>query len=777
MSVNSMMDFFVKTLSVISVFLLTLGLMGLITEEACCEYITEVVEGYYVEAPNGNNLYVKVIRPHRQTYGEQRFPCVIYVPDSLNAGVDLTGLIASEGYIEVFYNPEGRGSANPSQGVEDYHGTDHQDDLKAMIEYIHEYNQCRHNNVMIAAYGDGMAAAAGCLSRYQDLEVKCLIDIEGSLGSYTTLGDPWLLDTDSTNNRTEDYYAMYGHYSTAMDTSQGNLDWWSNREALNFTCSIRSRYLRLQAEWDGRQPPNASWPGFYYPPDWYQGKHAVDLCNAMCGGPCPWVRVNLEDLGNPVGQVFDSLSMPVYYTGTLDTSNIKSAIREMAAMDPISPNVPEVWAMDLDEAAILWWEYDELFTIDYWQVYRAIFGSVDPLTIIATVTDTFYFDTNVDNGVTYWYRIRATNSQSYTGGFSVSIYLRPHPPELYLPMMIHDSDRLGNGNTLVTDGGFIGPGTSGGVFEITPEGECVWFVQGSLKAAHNGDLLADHSVIISDTKNDRVVIMDSLGNIIWNTDDLTLSDGSHLNYPNDANWIEATDTRLITDRDNHRIFEIDAVGNVVWQFGVTGVPGNDDTHITAPHNADRLPNGNTIFSDSENNRILEVTPAGQIVWQYSTGLSWPRDGDRLANGNTLIVDTHHNRIIEVDSLGSMVWEFSEGIQIPYDANRLPNGNTLISTRNVVFEVTTAGDRVWQYPFDGLTMPEELMVSIVGTDVELDWKMVVGAARYFIYTDDEPITSSIGLTPIGNTTVTYYTVSGIAQSELKKFFAVTAWNSQ
>lgn len=771
------MGHFVKVLAKISILLVILGFLALTTNDAYCDYVTEVVEGYYAEAPNGSDLYVKVVRPQRLLYANHRFPCIIYVPDSLNAGVDLMSLIASEGYIEVFYNPEGRGSANPSQGVENYHGTNHQDDLKAMIEYIHEYTQCWHNNVMIAAYGDGMAAAAGCLSRHPDLEVKCLIDIEGSSGSYTTLGDPWLLDSDPANDCTDDYYAMYGHYSTTMDTTQANRTWWANREALNFIDGVRSRYLRLQAEWDCRQPPNASYPSFYYPPDWYQGKHAVDLCNAACGGCCPWVRINLNDLGNSVGQTYDSLSLPTYYTGTLDTSHIKAAIREMAAMDPISPDVPEVWATDMDEANLLWWENDELFTIDYWEVYRTIYGSVTPLTLVDTVTDSFYLDTDVDNGVTYWYRIRATNTQGYTGGYSVSIYLRPHPPDLYLPMLVQDCDRLENGNTLVTDGGFIGPGTSGGVFEITPEGECVWHMQGSVKAAHNGDLLPCHSVIISDTKNDRVVIMDSLGNITWNTDDLTLSDGSHLNYPNDANMIEPGGTRLITDRDNHRIFEIDAVGNVVWQFGVTGVPGCDDTHIRAPHNGDRLPNGNTIFSDSENNRILEVTPDGQIVWQYSTGLSWPRDGDRLDNGNTLIVDTHHNRIVEVDSLGSLVWEFSEGIQIPYDADRLDNGNTLISTRNELFEVTPAGVRVWQYPFEGLTTPQNLTIFLNGVNVELDWKMVVNATRYYIYTDDEPIMSILGLTPIGNSTVTYYTVPDAAQSAMKKFYAVVAWNSQ
>jgi len=759
---------------IVAVFSLLLGLwVGAIYGQ----YTTQTTQGYLAEAPNGNDLYVKVIRPNSNLYPGQTFPCVIHVPDSLSPGGNRSALIASEGYVEIYYNPEGRGVTYPSQGTENYHGTNHQDDVKAIVDYAHQLDQVIDNNVIIAAYGDGIADASGCLARYPQLEVKCLIDVEGSSGSYTTLADPWILDSNPANDRTTGYYAMYGHYSTTMDTSATNRTWWSTREALSFIGSIHCRYLRLQAQWDGRQPPNQTYPGFYYPPRWYPGKHAIDLSNAACQGTSPWVRINLSDLGNPVGQLYDSLSSPIFYSGRMDTARVKAAIREIAAMEPLSPVAPFAWIVDRDAGAFLWWDDDSTMTIDHWEVYRALWNTPNPLVLIASPTDTFYNDTGLENGQTYWYRVKAVNSQGLISDYSIICYARPHPPDIFLPMVMMEVARLDNGNTLVTDGGFIGPGWSGGVFELTPAGNCVWFVQRTIRWAHNGDMLPGHHVIISDTKNDRVVIMDSLENIVWNTDDISFSDGSHLNYPNDANMIDGSNNRLITDRDNHRVFEVDSIGNVVWQFGITGVPGNDNTHIRGPHNGDRLSNGNTIFSDSENNRILEVNQAGQIIWQYTSGLSWPRDADRLDNGNTLIVDTNHNRIIEVNSSGTIVWQYSQGVQIPYDADRLLNGNTLISTRTKILEVTTAGNTVWQYPPAGLTSPSDVTISLVGSDVYLAWKMVVNATRYYVYSDDEPITSTTGLTPVGNTTVTHIILPGVVPNNPKWFFVVTAWNNQ
>ena len=353
-------------------------------------------------------------------------------------------------------------------------------------------------------------------------------------------------------------------------------------------------------------------------------------------------------------------------------------------------------------------------------------------------------------------------------------------PLLHRP---HDVDRLPNGHTLITDGGQAGgamgaqPGSGSKIIEVDAAGNVVWSFTQGLNWAHNADrrpttpnklgtpssnLQSPISnlqllTLISDTGHDRVIEIDATGNVVWNSDDVTLDDGSVLDYPNDANpalsganvWLP-DDHLLITDRDNHRVIEIARDGTIVWQSGETGVPGNDATHLSGPHNADRLSNGNTIVADSNNDRILEIAPDGSIVWQYPPlppapllppsspdGLShdgqrspteplsprsetfgdqecspapllpsslaplpldWPRDADRLSNGNTLITDSRHNRIIEVTPTGQVVWEYDD-LELPYDADRLSNGNTLISgsPSGGVVEVDFAGTIVWQYP--------------------------------------------------------------------------------
>ena len=291
-------------------------------------------------------------------------------------------------------------------------------------------------------------------------------------------------------------------------------------------------------------------------------------------------------------------------------------------------------------------------------------------------------------------------------------YSPTEPPAPMLPLRLpHDVDRLPNGHTMITDGGLgsIGPAgdrldepaTNHQVFEVDEAGQLAWRFAEGLDFAHNADRLAGGRVLISDTGHDRVLEIDSAGSTIWTTEAITLSDGSHLRYPNDANWLSGNHI-LITDRDNHRVIEIDRNGTIIWQFGETGVSADDATHLDGPHNADRLETGNTLVADSNNNRILEIQPDGTLAWEYApqgpAALTWPRDADRLANGNTLITDSRNNRIIEVTQAKDVVWRYG-GLGRPYDADRLPNHNTLISDcdRSRVIEVNPGGQIVWQYP--------------------------------------------------------------------------------
>jgi hypothetical protein len=285
------------------------------------------------------------------------------------------------------------------------------------------------------------------------------------------------------------------------------------------------------------------------------------------------------------------------------------------------------------------------------------------------------------------------------------------PPEILdKPLGI---ERLPNGNTLVTDGGgAYYTTTDAAILEVSSAGELVWQYVGEMAFPHSAERLPDGSTLVSDTTNDRVFRVDAAAGqarIIWSSDDWgdgtgTLSDGSHLHYPNDAELLaEHNGHLLITDRNNDRVIEVDEAGQIVWSYD----------QLTRPHNADRLANGHTMIANSEENIVLEVNMAGEIVWSYGGEgvLDWPRDADRLENGNTLITDSRGNRIVEVDADGQVVWSFT-GLALPYEADRLENGNTLIadnSHRRVIEVSPSAGQAqiVWSFRNLEETLPAAL----------------------------------------------------------------------
>ena len=83
----------------------------------------------------------------------------------------------------------------------------------------------------------------------------------------------------------------------------------------------------------------------------------------------------------------------------------------------------------------------------------------------------------------------------------------------------------------------------------------------------------------------------------------------------------AEDHLLVADSEDDRVVELDSDGEVVWAVGGSG-------RLDWPRDADRLPDGHTLIADSYNDRIVEVDSDGKIVWAVKTG-GLPYDADRL----------------------------------------------------------------------------------------------------------------------------------------------------
>ncbi len=272
-------------------------------------------------------------------------------------------------------------------------------------------------------------------------------------------------------------------------------------------------------------------------------------------------------------------------------------------------------------------------------------------------------------------------------------HLRGRPGMLNFPC---DVERLPNGNTLITDAGDeLGLGSQ--VIEVDAIGNLVWFFNEGLAFAHSAKRLENGNTLISDTTNNRIIEVTPAKEICFTSEDWgegsgTLSDGSHLDYPNDAHLVEG-DRLMLTDRNNDRCLITDRRGNILWEY-------SEDLHH--PHNCDLLPNGNVIIADSDNHRAMEVNPDKAIVWEYggtTDQLNWPRDADKLENGNVLCADSKNSRLVEVNRDGKVVWSYqADHFAMYYDADKLPNGNVLASDQfhRQIVEIDPFGNVVWQF---------------------------------------------------------------------------------
>ncbi|MFH0980409.1 MAG: hypothetical protein V2A79_02590 [Planctomycetota bacterium] len=265
----------------------------------------------WVTAPNGNQLYTRIVQPVPALYPGQRFPALMAIPGGTGAGAPLADnpgyrAFAASGFVVVVFNPEGRGTGQPgnlrSQGTENCNGFIHQDDLKAVAEFTAARSNVNPRNIGLETASFGIAIGAGALGRYPTLPVAYLVDQEGPH-----------------DNRVITFYdaghevAVCGHWSTVTNPSPGNVAWWAEREAVRHIGGYPGMYLRMQAEID-----HAQGPGYF--------RHAIEMINAATrsafggAGSARWTRMNGSDLGNPVNRTYplgDPSLYPVWVSGRL----------------------------------------------------------------------------------------------------------------------------------------------------------------------------------------------------------------------------------------------------------------------------------------------------------------------------------------------------------------------------------------------------------------------------------------------------------------------------
>ncbi len=225
------------------------------------------------------------------------------------------------------------------------------------------------------------------------------------------------------------------------------------------------------------------------------------------------------------------------------------------------------------------------------------------------------------------------------------------------------------------------------------------------KAWQGTTLLADNHR----PERPRIIEVDMRGRIIWE-------------YVLPHNLRQYTNPGFDVERllNNNILFVLPLQG--VYEFSVSGdiVWSYMDSKVS--HDADRLPNGNTlvVFGGGDgisDPQVKEINSKGEIVWAwyardhfnkppykdiYEEGWTHTNATSRLANGNTLISPRNFNFVVEVDPQGAVVRTIGEGIfHKQHDPEMLPNGHILVANHKIPHRAVevdlNTGEVVWQSP--------------------------------------------------------------------------------
>ncbi len=283
------------------------------------------------------------------------------------------------------------------------------------------------------------------------------------------------------------------------------------------------------------------------------------------------------------------------------------------------------------------------------------------------------------------------------------VYTHPTAAQsyMYLPFT---AVRESNGDILVTDAGNWDR-SGGKIVQLTSKGKPDWVYTGGLDFPHSAYPVGKKDILISDTNNNRVFMINRKGKTLWTTDKLgggngnlgsgRFSDGGQLLYPNDAVMM-AHKRILISSRFNSTVWEINMKGKVVWKCA---------KFMFRQHRPRLLSNGDLMVADSDNARVITINHAcNKVVYSYGGTdafgrykLEWPRSFNNYGK-NYLISDSEHNRVLEINSKKQIVQQW-KNLPAPAYLEVEKNKDILMGDSNIhgVIELAPNGTIAHQYP--------------------------------------------------------------------------------
>ncbi len=177
----------------------------------------------------------------------------------------------------------------------------------------------------------------------------------------------------------------------------------------------------------------------------------------------------------------------------------------------------------------------------------------------------------------------------------------------------------------------------------------------------------ERNIVVVDTYNNRVQILDPIGNFLFAFGRPGNNPGE-FNSPQDI-AVDSLGNILVADTNNNRIQVFDPKGNFIQEFGRQG---NRDGEFFHPNGIAIHPNGNIIVADSGNNRIQVFNSRGHYMSKFGQRgeeagkLYFPTSVAISPNGDIVIVDGSNDQVqvfqgpSAKNKLGEFLYAFAQG---------------------------------------------------------------------------------------------------------------------
>jgi len=361
------------------------------------------------------------------------------------------------------------------------------------------------------------------------------------------------------------------------------------------------------------------------------------------------------------------------------------------------------------------WDKSTAEDFDHYDIYVSKTEIVDaadmtPIHQVRDIATNTYQVTGLEDGAECYFAVTAVdksgNQDTLVSCVSATPTAMPRgtvDPDISVD--VYESDMVWAGTTLLADNHNL---ERHRIIEVNMLGEIIWeyMVPQNLRGASDVELLPNNNILFVSDKI-GVYEINRNGEIVWSylTDKIS-HDADRL--PN-GNTVFAFG--MEDQKDDAQVKEVNPEGEVVWSWYAKDhfdkSPYKDiyeQGGWTHTNAVTRLPNGNTLISLRSFHFVVEVDPQGSVVRTIGEGIFYyPHDPEIQPNGNILATSPLRGWVVEINpETGAIAWEFRAPESFPRDADRLPNGNTLITGAARIVEVTTEGEIVWQLRVKGIS---------------------------------------------------------------------------